>query len=376
MIDNLGGENMGQTLELLETLIQFEGSNLGNANDTIDFCKEWLESNGLHPEIITNQGYKMLVCTVGNGKNRLIFNGHVDVVSGQPEQFEPKIKGDKIYGRGSVDMKAGVSAMMNAVSELQNKDLGETSVQLQLVTDEEIGGIYCSSYLTDHGYLGDFVICGEPTQLGIGYKAKGILQADLHFTGKAAHGSRPWEGENAIVKAYKAYEAILDLPFAKESDDLYDGPSINLAQIKGGEAYNVVPDACEMSIDIRYLPKQSKESILKEIQSVTDADIEIHHASIPVDNDINDPHIQLLLSSIEQTTGEPPPKVFGQHGYADTGYFMKHGVPAIEFGPSGANWHGDDEYADIQSVDTYKDILVDFAQRFSDGDTTFAREME
>lgn len=367
---------MSDTIDLLEQLIQFESSNLENANDTIDFCKEWLESNDLHPEILTNEGYKMLVCTIGEGKNRLIYNGHVDVVSGQPNQFQPETKDGKLYGRGSIDMKAGVSAMMNAVVELQNKDLGNTSVQLQLVTDEEIGGIHCASYLTDHGYLGDFVICGEPTQLGIGYKAKGILQADLHFTGKSAHGSRPWEGDNAIVKAYKAFEAITQLPFAKESDNLYDGPSINLSQIKGGEAYNVVPDECEMSIDIRYLPKQSKEAILKEIQDVTDADIEIHHAAIPVDNDVNNPHIQLLLSSIEQTTGQPSPKVLGQHGYADTGYFMQHGVPAIEFGPSGDNWHGDNEYADIKSVETYKDILIDFAQRFSDDDTDFTREME
>ena len=216
---------MSDTIDLLEQLIQFESSNLENANDTIDFCKEWLESNGLHPEILTNEGYKMLVCTIGDGKNRLIYNGHVDVVSGQPNQFKPETKGGKLYGRGSIDMKAGVSAMMNAVVDLQNKDLGNTSVQLQLVTDEEIGGIHCASYLTDNGYLGDFVICGEPTQLGIGYKAKGILQADLHFTGKSAHGSRPWEGDNAIVKAYKSFEAITQLPFAKESDDLYDGPS-------------------------------------------------------------------------------------------------------------------------------------------------------
>ena len=130
---------------------------------------------------------------------------------------------------------------------------------------------------------------------------------------------------------------------------LYALPPLICARLIDGPSYksNVVPDSCDMSIDIRYLPKQSKEAILKEIQGVTDADIEIHHASIPVDNDINDPHIQLLLSSIEQNTGKPSPKVFGQHGYADTGYFLKHGVPAVEFGPSGTNWHGDDEYADL-----------------------------
>src|SRR5699024_11819026 len=139
------------------------------------------------------------------------------------------------YGRGSADMKAGVAAFMVAMSEIQHSELNDTKVQLQLVTDEEIGGNNCAAYLTDQGYLGDFVICAEPTQLGIGVQAKGILQFDVTITGVAAHSSRPWEGTNAIAKSMAIYEQILDLPFAQEQSDFYDGPSINLAKIRGGD---------------------------------------------------------------------------------------------------------------------------------------------
>lgn len=356
---------MSETIDLLKDLIGYDGSNQSVADDTIDFCQKWLESAGLEVEALSNGGYKMLVCTVGEGDKRLIWNGHVDVVTGHPEQFQAVEQNGKIYGRGAIDMKGGLSAMMVALSELQDEDLEDTSVQLQIVSDEEVGGNYCTAYLVNHGYLGDFAICGEPTQLSIGYKAKGVLQAKLTFTGHSAHGSRPWEGENAILKAFQAYEAIKELPFAKVSSDVYDNPSINLAKLEGGDAYNMVPQLCEMVLDIRYLPEQHKDVILREIKSVTDAKIDIQNEAIPVDNDLDNPYIQLLVSSIEQTTGKADVDIFGQHGTSDGAYYLLHDVPAIEFGPKGANWHGEDEYADIESIETYKEILKDFAKRFS-----------
>ncbi|PWG67608.1 succinyl-diaminopimelate desuccinylase, partial [Enterobacter mori] len=84
--------------------------------------------------------------------------------------------------------------------------------------------------------------CAEPTQLGIGFQAKGILQIDIELRGTSAHSSRPWEGENAVVKAFELYQQLISLPFAKESTEVYDQPSINLAKINAGDVYNKVPD--------------------------------------------------------------------------------------------------------------------------------------
>lgn len=355
---------MTQTTELLEALIEFNSANQAMANKTIDFCEQWLKDKGLEVEVLINEGYKMLVCTVGEGEQKIIFNGHVDVVSGAPYQFKPEVKDGKMYGRGTADMKGGLSAMMAAITELSTLDLGNTSVQLHIVSDEETGGNFCTSYLVDNGYLGDFAICGEPTQLGVGYKAKGVLQMDMFFEGKPAHGSRPWEGDNAIIKAFKTYEAIKELPFAKVSSDLYDAPSINLAKILGGDAYNKVPQKCEMNVDIRYLPEQSSEEILEEIKEITDANVKIHYEAVPVNNDLESKPMQLLLSCIEAATHSSP-KVFGQHGTSDAAYYLKYDVPAIEFGPSGSDWHGEGEYVELQSLELYKTILVNFVQSFS-----------
>ncbi|MGW7928983.1 M20 family metallopeptidase [Staphylococcus xylosus] len=356
---------MQDTLDLLEHLIQFDSSSQHTANETIDYCADWLQKEGLASEIIINNGYKMLVCNVGEGNKKLVLNGHVDVVSGKKHQFTPQIEDGKIYGRGSADMKAGVASFMVAMRDLNNIDLGDVCVQLQLVTDEEIGGYNCASYLTDQGYLGDFVICAEPTQIGIGFQAKGILQFDIQLKGKSAHGSRPWEGENAIAKAMEVYHKILDLPFAKESTDIFESPSINLAKIKGGEVYNKVPDECLISFDIRYLPNQDKEDILAQIKEITDGEITLNLTGSSVKNEINNPYIQNLIQHIKKIGNKEHVDVFGQHGFADTRYFSRYDVPAIEFGPSGGEWHGDGEYAVIESLETYKDIIISFSKNFA-----------
>lgn len=350
-------------IDITKELIKIDSSNLKGANKAIDFCNDLLLSNGLKTEIIENNGFKTLICTIGAGPKTLILNGHLDVVSGKEEQFTPYEKQGKLYGRGSADMKSGAAAMTSTLLELKDEKL-PCRVQLQLVTDEETGGLNCSQYLVVNGFRGDFVICGEPTQLGIGVQAKGILQLDINFPGKSAHGSRPWQGDNAIIKAYKAFEKILNLPFAKEKSELYKSPSINLSRIEGGDVYNKVPDHCKMSLDIRFLPEQDADEIIRQIESVVESEVKVHSYGDPVKTKVNDTSVEKLMESIDNITNNKP-EIFGQHGSADTRFYSKYDIPAVEFGPTGANWHGDDEYVLIDSVYLYKDILKNFIINYS-----------
>lgn len=344
-------------IELTKELIKIDSSNLAGANAAIDFCEKLLLQNKLNPKLIINNGFKTLICTIGEGDRKIILNGHLDIVSFKAGQLTPYEKDGKLYGRGSADMKSGAAAMISAFLELKNENL-PCKVELQLVTDEETGGNNCSKYLAEKGFRGDFVICGEPTQIGIGVQAKGVLQIDMEFFGKSAHGSRPWQGDNSIIKSYKNFEKILELPFAKEKSELYDCPSINLAKIIAGDVYNKVPDYCKMSLDIRFLPEQQAEEILMQIESVVDAKIHIHEILDPVTTKVDDIYVKELSKSIRKILNVEP-KIFGQHGSADTVYYSKYDIPAVEFGPSGANWHGDEEYVIIDSIYNYKDILKD-----------------
>lgn len=349
-------------IEITKELIKIDSSNLEGANRAIGFCNDLLISNGLKTETIENMGFKTLICTIGDGSKTLILNGHLDIVPGKEKQFTPYEKEGKLYGRGSADMKSGAAAMLSTILELKNQNL-PCKVQLQLVTDEETGGLNCSKHLVDNGFTGDFVICGEPTQLGIGVQAKGILQLDIDFFGKSAHGSRPWQGDNAIIKAYKAFEKILNLPFTKEKSELYHSPSINLSKIEGGDVYNKVPDYCKMSLDIRFLPEQNADEIVKQIEKTIGSKIKLHSYGDAIKTKVDDTYVKKLTQSIKNITKNKP-EIFGQHGSADTRFYSKYDIPAVEFGPNGANWHGDDEYVLIDSVYMYKDILENFILGF------------
>ncbi|MCM3360059.1 MAG: ArgE/DapE family deacylase [Psychrobacillus sp.] len=350
-------------INLLTDLIKIKSDNLEGANEALQYCKNWLEKRGVITKTYELNNKQMLVAEIGTGEETIIWNGHIDVVPGNPEQFEPKIVEDRLYGRGSADMKAGVAAMMEAFAVLSEKqELLTKKVQLHIATDEETGG-KTSKHLVEQGYHGDFVICGEPTHVNIGLQAKGILQWDVHLKGKSAHGSRPWEGVNAIEKAMLFDQDLRKCSFMQASNEYYEYPSLNLAKIEGGDRYNMVPDECIISYSLRFVPGQDVEEISKELRSLLEkypgSEIHFQGHTPAITNKEDDKYIQKLLATcnaIRQT----PTTLFGQHGAADTRYYAAKGAVAIEFGPSGSDWHGDQESVSISSVEEYKDILVKF----------------
>ncbi|MFJ8066594.1 M20 family metallopeptidase [Psychrobacillus sp. NPDC096426] len=351
-------------IELLKNLIRIKSDNIEGANAALLFCKSWLEERGIAPVLYEHHAKFILFAEIGSGEECIIWNGHVDVVPGNPEQFIPYLEGDLLYGRGSADMKAGVAAMMQAFYELSLAPQKLTKkVQLHIVTDEETSGD-TSKFLVDQGFHGDFVICGEPTQLHIGLQAKGIVQLDIVLKGKPSHGSRPWEGINAIEQAFQFDQEIRKLSFLSARNALYDYPSLNLAKIHAGERFNVVPDKCVLSYDIRFVPGQQADSIIKEIKHAASShfptsNVIIHSIAPAVTTEENNEYVK-KIQQITSILTERPTKLFGQHGSADTRFYAETGVGAIEFGPSGADWHGEKEYVLISAVQQFKQILVSF----------------
>ena len=170
-------------------------------------------------------------------------------------------------------MKGALAAMLLAVADLREHD--GVRVRLGIVPDEESeeeverGG----DLIVTEGFLGDFVITGEPTDMHVGVAAKGVVAMRLRVDGRAAHGATPWLGENAILRAIDVFRAIQSLPFASRSSELFDRPSINLGRILGGDALNKVPDTCYIDVDVRYLPEQDPEAILAEVEGIPGATI-------------------------------------------------------------------------------------------------------
>ena len=188
-------------------------------------------------------------------------------------QFEPRIEGDRLIGRGAYDMKGALAAMMCALKDVAAQD--KVRVHFVCVPDEESEDVTRRSTdaLVKAGLRGDFAITGEPTDLHIGVQAKGVLAVRVADHGIAAHGSTPWLGDNAILKAHDAFRRIETLPFSRRVSDLFDRPSINLARIVGGDAFNKVPDRCTMDVDIRFLPNQDPGDILAQIRAIADLEV-------------------------------------------------------------------------------------------------------
>ena len=191
----------------------------------------------------------------------------------RPEQFTPRIQGDRLEGRGSYDMKGGLAAMMCALQDLKDQDA--VRIRFVCVPDEESEEIdqRTSDLLVKAGYVGDFAITGEPTDLHVGVQAKGVLALRILVFGTSAHGSTPWLGDNAVLKAIDVFRRIESMPFTLESSELFDRPSVNLGRIVGGDAPNKVPEECAMDVDIRYLPEQDPGELLAQIRAIPDVHV-------------------------------------------------------------------------------------------------------
>lgn len=356
--------------KLTEDLIRFESTRdkpeeiqkclnyikdyLGDCQDVI--IKEHSTTNKDTGEIVPS-----LFVSFGTKNPAILLNGHIDVVPGKKNQYKPYAKNGKLYGRGAVDMKAGVATALYLFKSLAHfkPDLG-----LMIVSDEEIGGFHGTKYLVKQGYGGGIVIASEPTyadnpeKLNIVTKEKGGLWVEIEEKGKSAHASRPWLGENAIEKLMKTFVKIKALfPKSNDPDNWYT--TVNLGTIQGGDTPNRIPDSAKMKLDIRHTENISIPEIVQKIKSVSKGIVKVITEVEILDNEQNNKDIQLLKASVSSTTKKNV-NLLKEHGSSDLRFFSKKGIPAVLMGPLGANHHGDDEYVYLESVALLHKSLENF----------------
>jgi succinyl-diaminopimelate desuccinylase len=168
-------------------------------------------------------------------------------------------------------------------------------------------------------------------------------------------------GDNAILKAHDAFRRIETLPFSRESSDLFDRPSINLARISGGDAFNKVPDLCSMDVDIRYLPNQDPGEILAQIRAIGDLEIVKTFNRGPAVVSRRNAYVLALREAVGRSV-EGEALSIGRDGASDANSFLDVGVPAVEFGPTGGGHHGPHEWVSITSLSRYRQALGDFVR--------------
>jgi succinyl-diaminopimelate desuccinylase len=306
-------------------------------------------SNNIPSLLFTNQPHP-------HKEFKIILNAHLDVVPGKPDQYIPVEKDGKLYGRGAYDMKAGAAAMILLFKELGSQlpyPLG-----LQIVTDEEPGGLNGTNYQVNQGVRGEFVITGEGSNFRIINESKTRLTLKLTANGKASHSAYPWLGDNAIWKLQQVIQQIMEkYPIAKQESA---STVVNITKIgTQNDAYNRTPFHAEAILDIRYIKQD--QNILQYIESLLPPDIQMdvilkfftHHTN--VDNK----YIDLLQLQAKTITGQQL-SIARAHASSDMPFYSNIGCDAIEFGVRGGNHHADGEWADIQSIQDYYQILKSF----------------
>lgn len=295
----------------------------------------------------------------------VLLLGHIDTIPGKPELFAGRIEDGKLYGRGTLDMKAFVATSMAVMRQLLLEGF-TGSIALAIVSDEELGGKYGAKYLVEEvGYRADTVLAPDDGE-GINrlvQASKHILQIQFTAQGKESHAARPWNGDNAILKLYRTYQrleqAVGSYPTAPK--DMWVN-TINLGKIQGGIASNEVPEAASMTVDLRFTPDtMQRGTVMQWIKQSLEPGVSytITMEGHPTIVDISDPVVQIYLSAIETVTGQPV--VLARHGGGTDGrYFAAAGMRVIVHQGTGGDCQSDTEHVDLASLDQ----LVAVQKRF------------
>ena len=266
-------------ISLTKELIRFNTINPpGKEEEIAKYVGAILENSGFSVEFPKyDEGRLNVIATKGLSKNvdPIVLTGHLDVVplgakEWNTDPLQAVIIDDKLYGRGTTDMKAGVAAMIIAAIESFEHEAPNGGVKLIFTANEELG-CQGAQHLCDSGYdIGgaSAIIVGEPTS-NIPYIGhKGGLYITARTTGVTAHSSMPELGDNAIYKAARAITKIENLNFEAEKDDLLGYPTINVGRIDGGLNLNSVPDKAEFTIDVRSTTKLENKVALQVLNEV------------------------------------------------------------------------------------------------------------
>jgi succinyl-diaminopimelate desuccinylase len=306
-----------------------------------------------------------VLASAGTGSRTLYFSGHYDVVPAQSrEQFQPRIEGANLFGRGSSDMKGGLAAMIHAAAAARDEGLLKSGrVGIVLVPDEETAGPRGSRDLDARGLLGKDgvgMLTPEPTGGVIWNANRGAISLRATMRGKAMHVGRQFEGVNAFERAVPAMARLIEIK--KEVELRETGYNITPAAARrsilllGGRAeagtnFNVTPDFCSFTVDRRLNPEEDLEEEKRRLLDALDGfEIEMLQEELAAGTPAGDPLGVILSRHIATLTGKEPAFEMCP-GLLETRFYAAHGIPAFSYGPGLLTVsHGPNEFVPIHNI--------------------------
>lgn len=299
-------------------------------------------------------------------RRRILLAPHMDTVGAADKQFTPRIRDGRLYGRGACDTKGSISAMLSALLELAQTGTHPSSTEIIFagLVDEE-NAQAGSRALAAGGLKADLAIVGEPTRLKLVTAHKGSLWLKLETRGKAAHGSRPELGQNA-VHAMAIVVDFLETRYAswlsRRHHPLLGCATISVGVISGGTQPNIVPDYCSIQVDRRTLPSETEPEVVHEISGLLrhhGLDAEVVSGKLdPCPPMETNPHHPMVLQFLRTLRQHRP---VGVDYFCDAAILSQAGIPSIVFGPGDiAQAHTSDEWISLKSLDLAQIRLLAF----------------
>jgi acetylornithine deacetylase len=336
---------------------------------------DWAVHAGLEAELVepTPGRPSVVVRARGTGGGRsLLLCAHMDTVGvdGMQAPFDAHVDGDRMYGRGAYDMKSGLAAALVACREAAGLGLAG-DVIVAAVADEEHASLGVQDIL--QVVHADAAIVTEPTELELTVAHKGFAWLEIEVSGKAAHGSRPALGVDAIVKTGPILTALgeLERSLAERPHPTLGPGSVHASLIEGGRELSTYPDRCVLQIERRSLPGETAELIERELEQLlercraADPELVVTCRTLLVRDPFEVPEgaeiVRSVLAAATAELGTAPPTIAVPY-WADSAFLAAAGIPTVLFGASGAGAHAAEEWVSIRDVVSATRILVAVAR--------------
>ena len=369
---------------LLEQLVAIDSINPalvpGGAGEAAiaRFIADWARGLGLAVEIVEPTPGRPSVVAVarGTGGGRsLILNAHTDTVgvAGMADPLTPRVEGNRLYGRGAYDMKAGLAASMAVMAAAVGRGWRGDLI-LTAVADEEHASIGTAAVV--ERWRADAAIVTEPTGLDLSIAHKGFSWLTVETHGVAAHGSRPDLGVDAIAKmgpilvALERHDRELR---AGAGHPLLGTGSVHASLISGGQELSSYPERCRLEIERRTVPGEDAALVERQIRALLDAasaadpalraTLDLGLVRDPYEIAPDAPIVAAVRRHAAAARGSAPAHVAGT-GWMDSALLGAAGIPTVIFGPGGAGAHAVEEWADLDSVARCTEILLATAEEW------------
>ena len=307
------------------------------------------------------------------------FTGHLDVVPlGEApwsvDPFAGELHGDRLFGRGSADMKSGVAAMVVAACRIARRRGRRAGMELVLTAGEEIGCAGAHAVIRQPAALGRVgaLVVGEPTDLRPRVGHRGVTWVRLSFSGRTAHASMPHEGDNAVLKAARAALVLAEHDFGGIDHPALGRPTLNVGRLEGGLNLNSVPDRAVLGIDVRLVPGQSGRQLVAELARLwPEAELELLVDCPPMWSDPTAAWLQRVAERAADVTGQPPAPPAPVPFATDAGYLTPaYGdPPTVILGPGLTEQaHKTDEWCSTTRIEQAVELYAELAAAWCAGE--------